>query len=41
MKLTWVTLTVKDLDESIQFYTDVIGMAVVSRRPAGPLFLYH
>nr|WP_320025747.1 VOC family protein [uncultured Acetobacterium sp.] len=36
MKLAWVTVTVKDMDESIQFYTDVVGLTVDSRRPTGP-----
>ncbi|MBI4856742.1 MAG: VOC family protein [Acetobacterium woodii] len=36
MKLSWVTVTVKDMDESIRFYTDVVGLTVDSRRPAGP-----
>ena len=36
MNLSWVTVTVKDLDESIRFYTDVIGLTLESRRPAGP-----
>lgn len=36
MNLSWVTLTVKDMDESIRFYTDVVGLKVDSRRPAGP-----
>ena len=36
MNLSWVTVTVKDLDESIRFYTDVVGLTVASRRPAGP-----
>ena len=36
MNLSWVTVTVKDLDQSIRFYTDVIGLTLESRRPAGP-----
>lgn len=36
MKLAWVTVTVKDMDESILFYTDIVGLTVDSRRPAGP-----
>lgn len=36
MNLSWVTLTIKDMDESIRFYTDVVGLQVDSRRPAGP-----
>jgi len=36
MKFSWVTVTVKDMDESIRFYTDIVGLTVNSRRPAGP-----
>lgn len=36
MNLSWVTLTVRDLDESIRFYTDIVGLKVEVRRPAGP-----
>ncbi|WP_373484688.1 VOC family protein [Acetobacterium malicum] len=36
MNLSWVTVTVKDLDESIRFYTDIVGLTLDSRRPAGP-----
>jgi len=36
MKLAWVTVTVKDMDESIRFYTTIVGLTVASRRPAGP-----
>jgi lactoylglutathione lyase len=36
MKLSWVTLTVKDIEASIRFYTEVVGLTVDSRRPAGP-----
>lgn len=31
MKFCWSTLNVKDLEESIRFYTDVIGLEVVSK----------
>lgn len=36
MKLSWVTLTVKNMEESIRFYTEVVGLSIDSRRPAGP-----
>ena len=36
MNLSWVTLTVRDMDESIRFYTDIVGLTVSERRTAGP-----
>ncbi|MBC3798577.1 VOC family protein [Acetobacterium tundrae] len=36
MNLSWVTLTVKNIDESLNFYTEVVGLTLASRRPAGP-----
>lgn len=36
MKFGWSTLRVKNLEESIGFYTDIIGLEVVNRFPAGP-----
>ncbi|MCB2354593.1 VOC family protein [Clostridium estertheticum] len=36
MRFCWSTLNVKDLEESIKFYTDVIGLEVVSKFNAGP-----
>ncbi|AFA48574.1 VOC family protein [Acetobacterium woodii] len=36
MKLSWVTVTVNDLDESIRFYTEVVGLTINRRQPAGP-----
>lgn len=36
MNLSWVTLTVKNMDESLNFYTEVLGLTLVDRRPAGP-----
>ncbi len=36
MNLSWVTLTVKNMDESLKFYTEVLGLPLESRRPAGP-----
>ncbi len=36
MKFTWSTLMVRDLEESVRFYEEVIGWKVSSRFPAGP-----
>lgn len=36
MRFCWSTLNVKELEESIRFYTDVIGLEVVSKFNAGP-----
>ncbi|MBW2558151.1 MAG: VOC family protein [Deltaproteobacteria bacterium] len=36
MKFLWTTIAVKNLDESITFYTDLVGLHVVKRFPAGP-----
>ncbi len=35
MKFCWSTLNVKDLDESIAFYTEIIGLEVVRRFDSG------
>ena len=37
MNFCWSTLRVNNLDESIQFYTDVIELEVINRFKAGPL----
>ncbi|NLP47569.1 MAG: VOC family protein [Clostridiales bacterium] len=36
MKFLWVTLRVKDLEESLKFYQDMLGLEVDSRFQAGP-----
>ena len=36
MKFNFVTIHVKDLETSIRFYEDVIGLKVARRFPAGP-----
>lgn len=36
MKFCWSTLNVKNLEESVQFYTEIIGLEVVNRFSAGP-----
>lgn len=35
MRFCHVTLTVKDMDASIRFYTEVVGLPIVSRYQAG------
>lgn len=36
MKFLWTSIYVKNLDESIAFYTDLLGLQVTKRFPAGP-----
>ena len=36
MKFCWVTLQVDDLEQSLQFYRDLLGLALVSRFAGGP-----
>jgi lactoylglutathione lyase len=36
MRFCWSTLRVKNLDESIKFYTEIVGLDVLSRFQAGP-----
>lgn len=36
MKYLWTTIHVKDLEESIAFYSDILGLQVTKRFPAGP-----
>jgi lactoylglutathione lyase len=36
MKFLWTTIYVKDLDESIAFYSSLLGLQVLRRFPAGP-----
>lgn len=36
MSFCWSTLSVKNLDESIKFYEDILDLRVVNRFPAGP-----
>ena len=36
MKFCWSTLSVKNLEESIKFYEEIVGLNVVNRFPAGP-----
>ncbi len=36
MKFLWTTIYVKNLEESIAFYANVVGLHVANRFPAGP-----
>ena len=36
MKFLWTTIHVKNLDKSIAFYSDLFGLQVLRRFPAGP-----
>ncbi|MGV8905648.1 MAG: VOC family protein [Acetobacterium sp.] len=36
MKFSWVTVMVVNMDESIKFYTEIVGLAVNNRMKAGP-----
>ncbi|EKQ58068.1 MULTISPECIES: VOC family protein [unclassified Clostridium] len=36
MKFCWTTIKVKNLDESLKFYADVVGLNMINRFNAGP-----
>lgn len=36
MKFCWSTITVKSMDDSVNFYQDVIGLPLMNRYEAGP-----
>ena len=36
MKFCWTTLSVKNLEESLKFYQEIVGLEVDRRFPAGP-----
>jgi lactoylglutathione lyase len=36
MKFLWTTIHVKNMEESIAFYTNLAGLQITSRFPAGP-----
>ncbi len=36
MKYCWTTINVKNMDESVNFYQDVVDLPLVRRYPAGP-----
>lgn len=36
MKFCWVTITVKDMEESLRFYQETVGLTIDRRFQAGP-----
>ena len=36
MKFVWSTLYVKDMEQSLKFYEEIVGLAISRRFPAGP-----
>jgi lactoylglutathione lyase len=36
MKYLWTTINVKDMDASIAYYSDLVGLKALNRFPAGP-----
>jgi lactoylglutathione lyase len=36
MKFCWSTLTVKNMEESLKFYQEIVGLTIDRRFPAGP-----
>ena len=36
MKFLWTTIYVKDMDESLDFYQNIVGLSLQNRFPAGP-----
>lgn len=36
MKFNWTTLNVQDMDRSLAFYRDIVGLPLQRRNPAGP-----
>jgi len=36
MKFCWVTINVRDMSESIQFYEEIVGLPVMNQISAGP-----
>lgn len=36
MKYLWTTINVKDMNTSIAFYSDLVGLKALNRFPAGP-----
>lgn len=36
MKFCWVTITVKNMEESLRFYQEIVGLAIDRRFQAGP-----
>ena len=36
MSFCWCTIKVKDMEESLDFYTDIVGLSIENRFEAGP-----
>lgn len=36
MKFCWCTIMVRDLEKSVKFYADIVGLPIDRRFPAGP-----
>ena len=36
MKFNWCTITVKDMEQSLRFYREIVGLALSDRHAAGP-----
>ena len=36
MKFCWVTITVKNLEESLRFYQEIVGLTIARKFQAGP-----
>ena len=36
MKFVWSTLYVKDMEQSLKFYEEIVGLSISRRFPAGP-----
>ena len=36
MKFLWTTILVNNMDESLEFYEEIVGIKLVDRFPAGP-----
>ena len=36
MKFNWVTLSVRDMEESLKFYQGIVGLKIANRFTAGP-----
>ncbi|MFA5302008.1 MAG: VOC family protein [Bacteroidales bacterium] len=36
MKISWITIYVRDMDESLQFYTQILGLEIKRTFSAGP-----
>ena len=36
MKFLWTTILVNNMDESLKFYEEIVGIKLVDRLPAGP-----